>query len=119
MIRTHSEVGFPLGRFYLSLTMAASHDPKDVDFVGDERPDVSWLVNVEHPEHTGDRETIIKSGIETEEYTIAGYHITPITHDGLTRWDLYPALEAEFGDAVDEEFVGQYGYARHVIHSYI
>lgn len=98
--------------------MVTPHDPKDADFIGDERHDVSWPVNIEQPEHTGDRKILIKEETATVESTVTRNHITPVTNDGTAWESLYPALAEEFGVAVDKEYIGQYGCREHVVRAY-
>ena len=93
----------------------------EADPINDEMHDNSWSANLERPEHAGDRERIVRDGIEAVEHTVPGNYVNLVTHGeaGHPAEYLYSALKEEFGDGVQWEYVEQCGCGGHVTRVYV
>jgi len=92
------------------------HGHGDVDPVTDRVHDNSWSANMEKPEHAGEPGLVVEQAIDAVEHTTAGNHVNLVTHgeNGHPEEYLYEALDAEFGDEIEREYVEQCGCGGHV-----
>ncbi|WP_256391554.1 CGCGG family putative rSAM-modified RiPP protein [Natronoarchaeum rubrum] len=92
------------------------HGHGDVDPVTDRVHDNSWSANMEKPEHAGEPDLVVEQAIDAVEHTTAGNHVNLVTHgeNGHPEAYLYEALDAEYGDDVEWEYVEQCGCGGHV-----
>ncbi|KPN32194.1 putative rSAM target protein, CGCGG family [Halolamina pelagica] len=99
----------------------SQHDHETPDPVTDHVHDNSWSANLEGPEHAADRELLVEQGIEAVAHTTAGNHVNLVTHGehGHPETFLYDALDREFGDDVDWEYVEQCGCGGHVVRVHV
>ena len=97
------------------------HDHETADPVTDRVHDNSWSANLEQPEHAADPDLVVEQGIDAIEHTTAGNHVNLVTHGdhGHPETYLYDALDREFGDAVDWEYVEQCGCGGHVVRVHV
>jgi putative CGCGG family rSAM target protein len=96
------------------------HD-HDAEPVTDTMHDNSWSANLEKPKHGEDRELLVDHAIDAVEHTVAGNHVNLVTHGdhGHPGEYLFAALEAEYGDRVDWEYVEQCGCGGHVVRVHV
>ncbi|SNZ14825.1 putative rSAM target protein, CGCGG family [Natronoarchaeum philippinense] len=94
----------------------SDHGHGDVDPVTDRVHENSWSANMEKPEHAGDPDLVVEQAIDAIEHTAGGHHVNLVTHgeNGHPAEYLYDALDAEYGEAVDWEYVEQCGCGGHV-----
>ena len=87
------------------------------DPVTDHVHENSWSANLEGPEHAESRDLLVRQAIEAVERTAAGNHVNLVTHGdhGHPEGYLFDALESEFGDGLDAEYVEQCGCGGHVV----
>ena len=93
---------------------SVTHD--DVEPVTDHVHENSWSANLEKPRHAEDRDRLLAQAVDAVEKTAAGHHVNLVTHGdhGHPAEYLFDALDAEFGDGVDREYVAQCGCGGHV-----
>lgn len=102
--------------------MASAHDiEEEAESVTDRVHENSWSVNLEGPEHAGDRDLVVEQGISAIQHTASGNHVNLVTHgdNGHPEEYLYDALEAEYGTDVSWEYVAQCGCGGHVVRVYV
>jgi len=99
----------------------SQHDHEAADPVTDRVHDNSWSANLEGPEHAEDRDLLVRQGIEAVEHTAPANHVNLVTHGehGHPETYLYDALDAEFGDDVEWEYVEQCGCGGHVLRVHV
>lgn len=101
-------------------TMASTsheHDHEDADPVTDSIHHNSWSANLEHPEHSEDRELILEDAIEAIQNTASGYHVNLVTHGdhGHPSEYLYRRLQELESDLdIEWEYIEQCGCGGHV-----
>lgn len=100
--------------------MSAEHD-HDAERVTGTMHDNSWSVNLERPEHEGDRQRIVNDAIEAIGHTVPGNHVNLVTHAeaGHPAEYLYEALEEAVDDEVTWEYVDQCGCGGHVVRVWV
>jgi putative CGCGG family rSAM target protein len=93
---------------------SVTHD--DVEPVTSHVHENSWSANLEQPQHAEDRDLLLAQAVDAVEKTAAGHHVNLVTHGDHGHPDgyLHEALESEFGDGVDWEYVEQCGCGGHV-----
>jgi putative CGCGG family rSAM target protein len=81
----------------------------------------SWSANLEKPQHAADQELVIEQALSAIEHTGSGYHVNLVSHadHGHPETYLYEALDAEFGEEVEWEYVDQCGCGGHVLRVYV
>jgi putative CGCGG family rSAM target protein len=95
--------------------VAAEDIEREAEPITDRVHDNSWSANLEHEQHT-DRERVLVDAVAAIEHTTPGNHVNPVTHGdhGHPSTYLYHGLAAEFGDAIDSEFVDRCGCGGYV-----
>jgi putative CGCGG family rSAM target protein len=93
----------------------------DADPVTDSVHDTSWSAPLEGPEHAADRSLLVRQAIDAVEHTAPGTHVNLVTHGdhGHPATYLFDALEAEYGDRVEYEYVEQCGCGGHVVRVHV
>jgi putative CGCGG family rSAM target protein len=99
----------------------SQHDHDTPDPVTDHVHENSWSANLELPEHADDPERVVAGAIEAIDHTAPGNHVNLVTHGdhGHPETYLYDALDREFDDGVDWEYVEQCGCGGHVVRVHV
>jgi putative CGCGG family rSAM target protein len=96
--------------------MSESDHAADAEPVTDRVHDASWSANLEEPRYADSEALVVAHALQAVEHTAAGRHVNLVTHDahGHPETYLFDALAAEYGDAVDWEFVDRCGCGGYV-----
>lgn len=96
------------------------HDHEGAEPVTDRVHDNSWSANLEKPAHADSRELVVEQAIDAIEHTALGNHVNLVTHGehGHPETYLYDALDREYGDELDWEYIEQCGCGGHVLRAY-
>ena len=99
----------------------SQHDHDTPDPVTDRVHENSWSANLELPEHAADPERVVAGAIEAIDHTAPENHVNLVTHGdhGHPETYLYDALDDEFDDDVDWEYVEQCGCGGHVVRVHV
>src|SRR6056297_453614 len=95
--------------------------PHEIDPVTESIQDNSWSANLEKPHHGQDRELVLEQAEDAIEHTAPGNHVNLVTHGdhGHPESYLYDALDCEFGESIDREYVEQCGCGGHVVRVHV
>lgn len=95
------------------------HDPADA--VTDHVHENSWPANLEGPEHATGRDHLVEQALSAIEHTAAGNHVNLVTHGdhGHPETYLYDALDAEYGDRIEWEYVDRCGCGGYVVRVHV
>ena len=100
-----------------------THDGHDLeaDPVTDHVHENSWSANLEGPEHAADRDVLVEQALSAVEHTATGNHLNLVTHGdhGHPETYLYDALDAEYGERIEWEYVDQCGCGGHVVRVHV
>ncbi|MFB6153542.1 MAG: CGCGG family rSAM-modified RiPP protein [Halodesulfurarchaeum sp.] len=95
----------------------STHDDRGTEPVTGRTHDRAWAADLERPEHAVDRGVVLEEAITAVENTVEGTHVQLVCHEeqGHPTDYLTPVLEAEFGDAIDWEYICQCTCGGHIL----